>query len=386
MHDTLILALVVGLRLVVPLAIPRYPIPAGLAALVIDGVDQSILQATTKLNLAGYQNYDKALDMYYLSIEYLATLRNWTNPSALGMGRLLYYYRLVGSLLFELLHIRALLLLFPNTFEYFFLFYEAVRLRWDPRRLSAATVIGAAFAIWVVIKIPQEYWIHIAQLDATDAIKEHIFGVPIDTRWSAIARDNMLWLILFALIIVALVALARRVMAAKLPPPDWSWSFDADAHGRDVSDEAAEAARQSAARNLFGAPLYEKIAFVGLLTIIFTQMLPTANVTVAQTAVGVIVIILVNAALSSWLIRRGVVWRSVVVEFVAMALANGLTALLFALLIGRGRQSFDLPTALFLLLLLTLLVTLYDRFHPLALARAARSSRPAPTIGTPARG
>ncbi|HET7092892.1 MAG TPA: hypothetical protein VFI22_05420, partial [Thermomicrobiales bacterium] len=115
MHDTVILALVVGLRLVVPLAIPRYPIPAGLAALVIDGVDQTILQATTKLDLAGYQNYDKALDMYYLSIEYLATLRNWTNPAALAMGRLLYYYRLVGSLLFELLHLRSLLLLFPNT-------------------------------------------------------------------------------------------------------------------------------------------------------------------------------------------------------------------------------------------------------------------------------
>lgn len=94
--------------------IRREPIPAGLGALVVDGVAQSILQAATKLNLAARQNYDHALDMYYLSIEYLATLRNWTNPAALGMGRLLYYCRLVGSLLFELLHIRALLLFFPT--------------------------------------------------------------------------------------------------------------------------------------------------------------------------------------------------------------------------------------------------------------------------------
>ncbi|HEX5498399.1 MAG TPA: hypothetical protein VFX03_04195, partial [Thermomicrobiales bacterium] len=344
MHDTLILALVVGLRLVVPLAIPRYPIPAGLAALVIDGVDQTILQATTKLNLDGYQNYDKALDMYYLSIEYLATLRNWTNPTALGMGRLLYYYRLVGSLLFELLHLRSLLLLFPNTFEYFFLFYEAVRLRWNPRRMSPALVIGAAFAIWVVIKVPQEYWIHVAQLDATDAIKQHIFGAPLDARWSDVLSDNVGLTLLLAAAVVALVVLARWLITTRLPPADWPLSFDADAHGRDVSAEEATAAREAAARRLFGAPLYEKIAFVGLLTVIFTQMLPTAHVTVAQTAAGAIVVIVVNAALSAWLVRRSVVWRSAAVEFVVMALANGLTALVFVRLLGRGPRSLDLPT------------------------------------------
>ena len=39
--------LVVGLRLVVPLFIPRFPLPAILAALVIDGVDKSIFAAFT---------------------------------------------------------------------------------------------------------------------------------------------------------------------------------------------------------------------------------------------------------------------------------------------------------------------------------------------------
>ncbi|MCD6031756.1 MAG: hypothetical protein K0S78_3938, partial [Thermomicrobiales bacterium] len=170
-NDLPVLLIVVALRLFVPLAIPRYPIPAGIAALVIDGVDQTIFQAFTTLPLAGYQSYDKALDVYYLSVEYLSTLRNWTNLAAFAMSRFLFYYRLVGVLLFELLQIRALLLFFPNTFEYFFLFYEAVRLRWNPRRMSAALVIGAAFAIWVFIKVPQEYWIHIAQLDITDTIK-----------------------------------------------------------------------------------------------------------------------------------------------------------------------------------------------------------------------
>ena len=42
--EMLIVFLVVALRLLVPLAIPRYPIPAGVAALVIDGVDQTIFR------------------------------------------------------------------------------------------------------------------------------------------------------------------------------------------------------------------------------------------------------------------------------------------------------------------------------------------------------
>ena len=63
-------------------------------------------------------------------------MRNWTNLDAFGISRFLYYYRLVGVVAFELTQIRALLLVFPNTFEYFFDAYEAVRIRWDPRRMS----------------------------------------------------------------------------------------------------------------------------------------------------------------------------------------------------------------------------------------------------------
>ena len=29
-------------------------------------------------------------------------------------------------------HVRALLLVFPNTFEYFFIAYKAIRTRWSP--------------------------------------------------------------------------------------------------------------------------------------------------------------------------------------------------------------------------------------------------------------
>ena len=74
--------------------------------------------------------------------------------------------------LFELTQVRWLLLVFPNTFEYFFDVYEAVRTRWDPRRMSRGLLIGAAAFIWIFIKLPQEWWIHVAQLDLTDFLKE----------------------------------------------------------------------------------------------------------------------------------------------------------------------------------------------------------------------
>ena len=145
--DLVVMLVVLGLRLFVPLAIPKYPLPAGILSLVIDGLDKGIFQAFTDMNLDWYQGYDKALDVYYLAIAYLSTMRNWGNLAAFGMSRFLWYYRLVGVLLFEFSQIRAMLLLFPNTFEYFFLFYEGVRTRWNPKRLGVAAVIAAAFAI-----------------------------------------------------------------------------------------------------------------------------------------------------------------------------------------------------------------------------------------------
>jgi len=372
--NLLVMLLVVGARLFVPLFIPKYPLPAGILALVIDGVDQTIFQAFTTMQLDWYQSYDKALDVYYLSIEYLSTMRNWINLYAFRMSQFLFYFRLVGVLLFELLHLRALLLLFPNTFEYFFLFYEAVRLRWNPKRLSAAAVIGAAFAIWVFIKVPQEYWIHIAQLDVTDALKTQVFGVPVDTSWSAIVSSNILFFVVLLAELIVLIVLARWLIVTKLPPADWGFSFSADAHGSDVTVEEADAARLAGARRLFSVALFEKFVLVSLITIIFSRILPGVNIGVVHLAIGVATLIVANTAVSEWLVRRGVGWQSTVLEFVVMATINaGLVTIFSVLLPWMSGASIDSPAVLFGVLLLTLLVTLYDRFKPYQQVRAARA-------------
>ena len=61
--DWLIFALVVLARFLLPLLIPFFPLPAIIACLLLDGVDQTIFQVFAKLPLDGYQNYDKVLDI-----------------------------------------------------------------------------------------------------------------------------------------------------------------------------------------------------------------------------------------------------------------------------------------------------------------------------------
>src|SRR4051812_32413314 len=103
---------VVLARFLLPLLIPRYPLPAIVACLLLDGVDQTIFQ-TFGFDPPNYQSYDKAMDVFYLAVAYLASLRNWTNHGAVKISRFLFFYRQVGVVAFELSGARFLLMVFP---------------------------------------------------------------------------------------------------------------------------------------------------------------------------------------------------------------------------------------------------------------------------------
>ncbi len=343
-------------RLLVPLLIPRYPLPAVLAALVLDGVDQTIFQVFTNLPLDGYQSYDKALDIYYLTIAYISTMRNWASLPAFQVSRFLIYYRLVGVVAFELSQIRALLLIFPNTFEYFFIFYEAVRARWNPLRMSKRMVIGAAAAIWIVIKLPQEYWIHIAQLDVTDMVKQYVFGVPLTAGWGA-AFANRPWVLLVAVAaVLALFFLARWLLATKLPPADWEpsrrgWRLKLKADPLpEYIDERHEQLALAAKGRVLSLPLLEKIVLVSLISLIFGSILTGVRATTVQLYVAIAFVVIVNALMA--VVNLGLVYLA---DF----------------LLRRGGGSLNLQITLFFVLLLTLIVTLYDRYHLVYQARFA---------------
>ena len=70
-----------------------------------------------------------------------------------------------------------------------------MRLGWNTEPLGKWTVILATAGIWIFIKLPQEWWIDIAQLDMTDFIKKTLFGVEATDGW-ATAIANRPWVLI----------------------------------------------------------------------------------------------------------------------------------------------------------------------------------------------
>ena len=369
--EWIVVVLVVGGRLVLPLLIPYYPVPALLACMILDSADQSIFQKFPSIPLEGYQSYDKALDIYYLSIAYLSTLRNWTNQTAFRMSQFLYYYRMVGVIAFELTQVRAILFIFPNTFEYFFLFVEAVRLGWDTKRMGRWTVILAAAGIWIFIKLPQEWWIHIAQLDMTDFIKETLFGVDKTAGWGE-ALANRPWV---AVAIVAffavLAAIVYWIVTRKAPKFDHGPRIPADPLPPEL--HGAEPFRLVHAQSkFFGWALYEKMALTAIVCVIFGSMLSGGSAHPMRIAIGVSIFTVINAAVSHVMARRGRSWKLLAGELVAMLVVN--TAIIFILeavdrFLGVRDARVPLGMTLFFSYLLTLVIVLYDRYRVVYKAR-----------------
>jgi hypothetical protein len=354
MTATVVFVAVVGARFLVPLAIPRFPLPAIVAALILDGVDQTVFQ-TLGFDPPGYQGYDKAMDVYYLAIAYLSTMRNWTSEPAVRVARFLYFYRLIGVVAFELTQWRPLLLIFPNTFEYFFIAYEAYRLFWNPARVSRRAWVAAAASIWVFVKLPQEWWIHIARLDFTETVAE----VP----WFAPAIGAAL----------VLLGLAYwYAVRPRQPAPDWSWHLRADPLAADRFSVAVRQRWVAAHGRLSSTATLEKVVLVGLLWVIYAQVLPGTDSTSGQLFLGTAAFVVVDAGISLVVARSGRGVRSPLVTFAVRALVNAGLVAMAGWLLAHGGGSLDRPAALFFVLLLSLITLLADRYRPLYEIRFSR--------------
>ena len=340
---------VVTVRFVLPLLIPRFPLPAILACLVVDGIDQSVFQAFG-FDPPGYQNYDKAMDLFYLSVAFLATLRNWTRSAAVSVARFLFFYRMVGVMAFELTGVRTLLLVFPNTFEYFFIAYEAIRLRWDPRRFGTRFWLLVAAGIWVLVKLPQEYWIHVAQLDFTDTWRDVPWFAPVIT-----------------LGVLALLAIAWFVVRPRLPAADHGWTVAPPPLPAEMDSAAERDAWTAAHVRLWSWWTAEKVLLIGLLSTIYARILPDLEVSDLRMFVGISVFVVVNAAISLAVARHIGSRTRLGAAFAARVGVNVGLVLVARLLLGGGALS--LTSTVFFVLLVSLLVTYHDRFAPVAAAR-----------------
>ena len=157
-------AVVIVLRLAVPLLIARWPLVGGVAAMLLDGADVIIVDLFGPGGMGPfYHAIDKYLDLYYLGLEALVSL-GWAEAAPRRASIALYLYRLVGAIAFELTGIRLLLVFFPNLFENWFLCY-LVRCRFFPDlRLDTWPRVIAALALLAIPKFFQEYILHYRQL------------------------------------------------------------------------------------------------------------------------------------------------------------------------------------------------------------------------------
>ena len=339
-----VLVIIIVLRCLVPLGIPKFPLPFLLAALVIDAADQTIL-AAVDAEPANYQQYDKALDTYYLTIAYISTIRNWTVGTAFRVAQFLWYYRLIGVAAFELTFERSLLLIFPNTFEFFFIFYEAVRTRWEPSRLPKRIVIGAAAGIWIIIKLPQEFFIHVAQLDFTTLLAENPILIPI------------------VLAVIAAIGFVGYLVKPLIPPIDWPTSWEAEGHMTTVFETSATP--QNSSKDLINHPLFEKTILVALVTTIFLQLAPNPEASVIEIIFGVGIIVVASSYLGHFLCRFGKTkWGTTFVNLLATSVVNVAAVLIFRLWPPETTNGgLGILFTFFLLTLLTLITVLYDRYR-----------------------
>jgi hypothetical protein len=376
--DAAILVVVVGARFLVPLLIPRFPLPAILACLVIDAADQSIFQQFTDLNLDGYQSYDKALDIYYLTIAYLSVIRNWPADGALKVAMFLWYYRLVGVMAFELSGARWLLMVFPNTFEYWFIAIEAVRTRYRPDRVSQRGLILTAAAIWIFIKLPQEWWIHVAQLDFTDFMKEDVFGVSVDTSWLDAIGENLWFVALIAVVVLAL-AIAWWKLRDRVPTPDWPLTFSSATVSRNIGWTPAPGAHVTLP--WFGRELVEKIALVGLVSVIFYRVFPGAEARNVSVFLIAALTVVVNAGFGAWRSRAGRDRRSVGAQWFVTLLVNYGAMWLFAGLFAGDLGSVTLRDVTVFAVIIAMIVVLYDEYsHHRAACRLHPAGAPPESV------
>lgn len=330
-------------RFVIPLTILRYPLPGVLGCLVLDGMDQTIFQ-WFGYDPEWYQGYDKAMDVFYLGVAYISTMRNWVSLPAWNVSRFLFFYRQIGVVAFELTQVRAILMIFPNTFEYFFIAYEGIRSRWNTVRFQMKFWALTAAFIWIFIKLPQEYWIHIAQLDFTDTWKDVSWFAPLIVGGS-----------------IVILLLLWFVVRPRLDPADHTWQIVAPPIPAEIETAGERSAYMARYGKVWSVASLEKTFLIGLLLVIFAEVLPTTDLNNLRLFTWVGVFVLLNAVISLWVVRHHYSIESVLTTFAARLVVN------FGLIVGLALLV-DIQTSLgdlvFFLLLFSVLITLYDRYRP----------------------
>ncbi len=161
-------AVLVGLKYVLPALLVPFPFVAGWANFVLDSVDGDLL-IPLGLPDPAYQQIDKSADwVTYLFMAVAA----WRWPIRRTVIAL-FAFRSIGQALFFLTGNEIVFFLFPNFLEPLFLVFASIAL--FKRAEAGAFYRRHLLAVWtgvVLYKMPGEWVTHVGNIDRTDVIRQ----------------------------------------------------------------------------------------------------------------------------------------------------------------------------------------------------------------------
>lgn len=168
MLDSVLIAIVIIAKYLLPIATVFFPFAAGWSNFVLDTIDGDIL---IPLGLAdnNYQLIDKLADWCtYIGMVWAAYRFKWPIKKAVLV---LFSLRTVGQLLFFITRDERLFFLFPNFLEPLFLIYASIVFF---KHKKAPKVYQKYFwLIWIFVityKLQDEYITHIGNIDRSELI------------------------------------------------------------------------------------------------------------------------------------------------------------------------------------------------------------------------
>ena len=146
-----------AVRVLGSLPVLRWAFAGALIAIIADLSDLFLMNLLDLGGLGDYQRFDKYVDQVYM-LGFLMVSRRWQDvPRRIAI--VLYAYRLIGFVAFEFTGWRYLLPLFPNLFEFWFVFVAAVT-HWRPGYAFTRRQIVGWGGLLLALKEFQEYALH----------------------------------------------------------------------------------------------------------------------------------------------------------------------------------------------------------------------------------
>ena len=150
----------VFIRILAPILILRWPLGGMVVSMLADTLDVVIVATLRTGTFKDYTSLDKLLDTYSLGFAASVSLQ-WKNRIARHTSIALFTYRLAGVLALALTGYRWVLFLFPNVFEFFYLYHVATLKWFRAIEVDRCQRLVVALVLLTLMKLVQEYVLHV---------------------------------------------------------------------------------------------------------------------------------------------------------------------------------------------------------------------------------